>query len=123
MVRLLRLIALVAGVVLVVAACSSPEGAVGAEIVDPDEVTLGDTVVAFYLSPDSEVEKSGTEKRPAYLVLVQADGGTRLIETSGMNEPHIAWSERGLFFSDDTRDYILGKDGLARFGNEKSGLQ
>ncbi|WP_434446962.1 hypothetical protein [Lentzea sp. E54] len=91
-------------------------------IADPAVVKLGDTAVAFYLSPDTSVDKP-TEERPAYLVLVRADGSTRLIETSGMTEPHIAWSDAGLFFSDDTRDYILGKDGLARFENKKAGHQ
>lgn len=118
-----RLAALAAGAILAMTACTTPDGAAEAEIVKPDEVTLGETVLAFYLSPDSEVENSGTEKRPAYLVLVQADGSKKLIETSGMREPHIAWSGRGLFFSDDTRDYILGKDGLVTFENKKSSLQ
>ncbi|SDJ91258.1 hypothetical protein SAMN04488074_103515 [Lentzea albidocapillata subsp. violacea] len=119
--RLPRLVAFAACAILAVTACTSPGGA-EVNIADPDVVKLGETVVAFYLSPDTSVDKP-KEKRPAYLVLVQADGSTRLIETSGMAEPHIAWSDAGLFFSDDTRDYILGKDGLARFENKKAGHQ
>ncbi|WP_112271925.1 hypothetical protein [Lentzea terrae] len=91
-------------------------------IADPDVVQLGEAAIAFYLSPDTSVDKP-KEKQPAYLVLVQADGSTRLVKTSGMAEPHIAWSDAGLFFSDDTRDYVLGKDGLARFENKKAGHQ
>jgi len=121
-VRLTRLIALAAGAVLGVTACTSPDGGAEKDIVNPDVVKLGDTVVAFYVSPDTSVEKK-TKKQPAYLVLVRADGRKQLIETSGMNEAHISWSESGLFFSDDTRDYILGKDGLARFENKKAGHQ
>ncbi|KJK33375.1 hypothetical protein UK23_46355 [Lentzea aerocolonigenes] len=120
--HLLRLIALAAGAVLAVAACTSPDGGAAVDIVNPEVATLGETVVAFYLSPDTSVENQTTE-RPAYLVLVRADGSKRLIETRGMTEPHIAWSGAGLFFSDDTRDYILGKDGLARFENKKEGHQ
>ncbi|MDX3662492.1 hypothetical protein PV646_34770 [Streptomyces sp. ID05-26A] len=112
-----RLAALAAGAVLALTACTTPDTAT--EIVKPDKATLGDTVLAFYLSPDSD----DTKKRPAYLVLVGADGSKKLIETNGMREPHIAWSGRGLFFSDDTRDYILNKDGLTSFENKKSSLQ
>ncbi|PRX45490.1 hypothetical protein B0I33_109153 [Prauserella shujinwangii] len=119
----LRLIALAACAVLAVTACTSPESGAAGDIADPAEVTLGDTVVAFYLSPDTSVEKSSPEERPAYLVLVRADGGKQLIETSGMSEPHLAWSETGLFFSDDERDHILGNDGLVSFANEKAGHQ
>lgn len=119
--RLPRLAALAA--VLALTACTTPDVAPKAEIVKPDEATLGETVLAFYLSPDSGVETGGTEKRPAYLVLVQADGSKKLIETSGMREPHLAWSGRGLFFSDDTRDYVLGKNELTSFENKKSSLQ
>lgn len=117
-----RLVALAAGAILGVTACTSPDGGAEGDIVSPDVVTLGETVVAFYLSPDTSVDKP-KEKQPAYLVLVRADGSKRLIETSGMAEPHIAWSETGLFFSDDRSDYILGKDGLARFENKKAGHQ
>jgi hypothetical protein len=105
-----------------VTACTSPAGGAELNIADPDVVKLDETAVAFYFSPDTSVDKP-KEKRPAYLVLVQADGSTRLIRTSGMTEPHIAWSGAGLFFSDDTHDYILGKDGLARFENKKEGHQ
>lgn len=122
MVHLTRLAALAAGAVLAMTACTSPDGGADGDIANPDEVTLGDTVVAFYLSPDTSAEAS-TEERPAYLALVEADGRTRLIETSGMSEPHIAWSQTGLFFSDDTRDYILGDDGLVSFENRKAGHQ
>jgi hypothetical protein len=118
-----RLAALAAGAVLALTACTTTDSAAKAQIVKPAEAKLGDTVLAFYLSPDSEIGTSKAENRPAYLVLVQADGSKKLIETSGMREPHIAWSGRGLFFSDDTRDYILGKDGLASFENKKSSLQ
>ena len=120
-VRLPRLVALTACTILALSACTSPDGT-GVTIADPAEVRLGDTVAAFYLSPDTSADKP-KEKQPAYLVLVRADGGTRLIKTTGMAEPHIAWSDAGLFFSDDKSDYILGKDGLARFGNEKAGHQ
>jgi hypothetical protein len=122
-VRLPRLIALAACAILPVTACTSPDGGVAGNIADPDVVKLGETVVAFYLSPDTSTEKKSTEERPAYLVLVQADGSKQLIETSGMTEPHIAWSEAGLFFSDHKRDYILGKDGLVSFENKKAGHQ
>ncbi|SMD19952.1 hypothetical protein [Lentzea albidocapillata] len=121
--RLPRLAALAAGAVLALTACTTPDGAAKAQIIKPAEAKLGDTVLAFYLSPDSETGTSKAENLPAYLVLVQADGSKKLIETSGMREPHIAWSGRGLFFSDDTRDYILGKDGLVSFENKKSSLQ
>ncbi|MGW4129457.1 hypothetical protein [Amycolatopsis japonica] len=121
--RLPRLIALAACAILAVTACTSSDGGAEMHIADPDVVKLGETVVAFYLSPDTSVDKPTEEQQPAYLVLVQADGGTRLIKTSGMAEPHIAWSNAGLFFSDDTRDYILGKGGLVRFENKKAGHQ
>ncbi|MFE5563994.1 hypothetical protein ACFQ68_03300 [Amycolatopsis japonica] len=121
--RLPRLIALAACAILAVTACTSSDGSAEMHIADPDVVKLGETVVAFYLSPDTSVDKPTEEQQPAYLVLVQADGGTRLIKTNGMAEPHIAWSGTGLFFSDDTRDYILGKAGLVRFENKKAGHQ
>lgn len=121
--RIPRPIALAAGAILAVTACTSPDGGAAVNIADPDVVKLGKTVVAFYLSPDTSVEKSSKKEQPAYLVLVQADGSKRLIETNGMTEPHIVWSETGLFFSDDTRDYILGKDGLVSFENKKAGHQ
>ncbi|MFD4639771.1 hypothetical protein ACFWN2_20820 [Lentzea sp. NPDC058436] len=107
--------------VLAMTACSTaPDITPVANIVKPHEAKLGDTVLAFYLSPDSDV---ATEHRPAYLALVRADGSKELVETNGMSEPHIAWSGRGLFFSDDKRDYVLGKDGTASFENKKSSLQ
>ncbi|MBN6041192.1 hypothetical protein [Amycolatopsis sp. 195334CR] len=120
--RLPRSIALAAGVLFAVTACTSPDSEIAENITDPDVVKLGETAVAFYLSSDTSVENQA-EKRPGYLVLVGADGGTRLVETSGMSEPHLAWSETGLFFSDDSRDYILGKDGLVSFENKKASHQ
>lgn len=120
--RFPRLITLAACAILAVTACASPDGGAEGSIADPDVVTLGETVVVFYLSPDASVGNPA-EEQPAYLVLVRADGSNQMIETSGMNEAHIAWSERGLFFSDDTRDYILGKDGLVSFDNKKAGHQ
>ncbi|WP_153034923.1 hypothetical protein [Amycolatopsis sp. YIM 10] len=120
--RLPRLVALAACAFLVMTACTSTDGGAEGEIADPDEVTLGETVLAFYLSPDTSVDNA-KDGQPGYLVLVRADGGKRLIETSGMTEAHIAWSETGLFFSDDTRDYLLGKDGLVGFENKKAGHQ
>ncbi|WP_394620388.1 hypothetical protein JNUCC0626_15160 [Lentzea sp. JNUCC 0626] len=112
-----RLAALVVGAVLTTTACTTPAVE---PVVKPDKAKLGDTVLAFYLSADSEV---ATERQPSYLVLVRADGGKELVETNGMREPHLAWSGRGLFFSDDTRDYVLGRDGLTTFENKKSSLQ
>ncbi|WP_340683116.1 hypothetical protein LCL61_31440 [Amycolatopsis coloradensis] len=121
--RLPRLVALAACALLAVTACTSPDGGAEMNIADPDVVKLGETVAAFYLSPDTSADKPAEKRQPAYLVLVRADGGTQLIETSGMTESHIAWSETGLFFSDDIRDYILGKGGLASFENKKAGHQ
>ncbi|MFE6616613.1 hypothetical protein [Amycolatopsis sp. NPDC057786] len=121
--RLPRLVALAACALLLVTACASPDDGAEMTIADPDVVQLGETVVAFYLSPDTSVDNPPEKRRPGYLVLVRADGGTRLIETGGMTESHIAWSETGLFFSDETRDYILGKDRLVSFENKKAGHQ
>lgn len=118
-----RLAALTALAVLTLTACTTPDAAPKAEIVKPDKAELGETVLAFYLSPDTDAATAETKRRPAYLVLVQADGGKKLIETNGMREPHIAWSSQGLFFSDDTRDHILGEDGMTSFENKKSSLQ
>ncbi|MFI9452689.1 hypothetical protein [Amycolatopsis sp. NPDC052450] len=120
--RLPRLVALAACAILALTACTSPDGGADLDIADPDAVKLGETVATFYLSPDTSADKPA-EKQPAYLVLVRADGSKQLIETSGMTEPHVAWSDAGLFFSDDERDYILGKDRLVSFANKKAGHQ
>jgi len=121
MVQPTRFIALTVSIILTMTACTSSDGT---NVADPDKVTLGETAVAFYLSPETYLDSnSSTEKDPAYLVLAKPDGSSQMIETSGMNEAHIAWSENGLFFSDDKRDYILGKNGLVSFENKKSGLQ
>ncbi|WP_125674967.1 hypothetical protein [Amycolatopsis sp. WAC 04182] len=117
--RLPRLVALAACALLAVTACTSPDGGAA----DPNTVKLGETVVAFYLNPDTSADNPPEKRQPAYLVLVRADGSNQLIETGGMAESHIAWSETGLFFSDDTRDYILGNDGLVSFENKKAGHQ
>ncbi|MBE1578208.1 hypothetical protein ACFORH_17270 [Amycolatopsis roodepoortensis] len=121
--RLPRLIALAACALLLTTACASPGSEAEMNIADPAAVKLGETVVAFSLSPDTSADNPAEKRQPGYLVLVRADGGTQLIETSGMTESHIAWSETGLFFSDDNRDYILGKDGLTGFENKKAGHQ
>lgn len=120
--HLTRLVALVACAALAMAGCTD---AGGATIADPDEVTLGDTEVAFYLSRDTAIDdqKDSAEEHPGYLVLVQPDGSYELVETSGMEEAHIAWSESGLFFSDDARDHILDNSGLVSLANKKPGLQ
>ncbi|RSN49475.1 hypothetical protein DMC64_02620 [Amycolatopsis sp. WAC 04197] len=112
--RPVRSIALAVGVLVTMASCSSTE---------PAEMTLDEATVAFYLSAETFESNGAAEKLPGYLVLAKADGGSRMIETKGMNEAHIAWAENELFFSDEERDYLLGKNGLVSFENRKSGLQ
>jgi hypothetical protein len=123
-----RLAALIGLFGLVLAACApaadQPENTLTSVVQPADQATLGDAIFAFYLSPETyaQTTKSGGRK-PAYLVLVQPDGSYRTIKTSGMNVAQIAWSDLGLFFSDEDRDYILDAKRLTTFANPKSGLQ
>jgi hypothetical protein len=127
-VRPYRLAVLIGAFGLVLSACAPSanrvENPLEAAVQPTGQVRLGDAVFAFYLSPETYAETSESGgRKPAYVVLVQPDGSYRTVRTSGMNTAQIAWSDLGLFFSDEDRDYILGANGLTTFGNPKSGLQ
>jgi hypothetical protein len=93
-----------AALLLLLTACTteSPEQGGG-----PSETRIGDAVLAFYVSPQAPIaDASG----PAFVVLVDADGSTRSIETAGMDNGQLDWSIEGLHFADVDNDYVLGDD-------------
>lgn len=123
-----RLAVLIALCGVALSACAFPgaqsDNQLESAVQPGDQVELDDTIFAFYLSPETfaQMSESGT-RNPAYFVLVRPDGSYQTVRTSGMNTAQLAWSELGLFFSDEDRDYILDANGLTSFDNPKSGLQ
>ncbi|RAX49041.1 hypothetical protein DQ353_11980 [Arthrobacter sp. AQ5-05] len=89
-------------------------------VVDGQEMNLEGSVAAFYLSRQSrEFRRSGPN---GYLVLVDGDGELRALETSGMDNAQVDWSEHGLVFADTANDYHL-QDTLRAVPSTKTDFQ
>lgn len=86
-----------------------------------DEVSLDEAVMAMYLSPQSHTFDG--RHNSGYVLLVDPDGTTRMIRTTGMDTALMAWTEAGLFFADDQRDYLLDEEGLVTTASPKPNVQ
>lgn len=90
------------------------------DVVDGQEMSLEGSVAAFYLSRQSrDFRDSGPN---GYLVLVDEEGKLRALETSGMDNAQIDWSEHGLVFADAANDYHL-QDSLRAMPSTKTNFQ
>ena len=109
--RLRRLVGLgLVGVLFVtMAGCSATrEAAAGWQVLDERSARLADDVVmAVYVSPQSI-----NWGAPGYVLLVNDRAEVSAIRTAGMDVADLVWDERGLFFSDVERDYLLTETGL-----------
>lgn len=123
--RVSRVCRLATAIVLA-AAVSGCTSAQAWNVIDPTTVRLGDTALALYVNPqigpDGQSMATGKFLVPGYVVLVQADGSYRSIETSGMDMGQVTWTDAGLFFADDSHDYWLS-EGLHAWPSAKSQLQ
>lgn len=104
-------------VLMSTSACFGPS----ADVEDPQDVTLDGAHAAAYISPPSRDIEDGSST--GHLALIDESGGTRLIETSGMDTAAIGWSSDGLFFSDTEQDYQLTDDGLRTTDSPKASAQ
>ena len=93
---LVRFVVLAASMVLL-AACAPPP-----LVARPGSASLGDAVLAIYLSPQARHFPAKGK-----VVFVDPDGSTTAIETSGMDNGKLLWRGSGLFFSDTDNDYLL----------------
>ncbi|MBL0886723.1 hypothetical protein [Myceligenerans indicum] len=101
---------------LVLAGCAG--GAFDGE--DTSTVALDDAVLAVYLSPQS---MEWTDDSTGYVLLVDPDGASRAIETSGMDVAGFVWNSEGLHFADEDADYLLDAGGLSQTSSPKANYQ
>ncbi|TCB91597.1 hypothetical protein E0H26_25245 [Micromonospora zingiberis] len=124
-----KTLALVGVCALILSACSAEkdsaaENKLEAGALTAAEARLGDTIFAFYLSPQNNAKTfAGFKRNPAYVVLVQPDGSYRTVKTVGMDLGRLAWSDAGLSFADEEQDYLLRADGLTTVPSPKTDLQ
>ncbi|MDR1791004.1 MAG: hypothetical protein LBR20_05025 [Propionibacteriaceae bacterium] len=90
----------------------------GGQTMDESEVKLGDTVLALYATTQSMDEVS-----VGYVMLFDAEGEVKQIQTKGMDNGMIGWDDNGLFFADTERDFRLDQDGLTAWESPKSDFQ
>lgn len=91
----------------------------GSAMVTGEQIKLGDATLAFYVSPQSPMDKNAF----GYLALVSADGAIRTIRTSGMDTAEIRWNETGLYFADRDSDFLVTEHGMQTIASPKSGHQ
>jgi hypothetical protein len=89
--------------------------------VSEKEARLDNTAMAFFVGPQSDemFTEAGEVHEPGYVVLVNADGSFRAVETKRMDKMRLAWSEQGIEFADESSDYRLTASGLTRSENPK----
>ncbi|GGK01537.1 hypothetical protein GCM10010123_34260 [Pilimelia anulata] len=94
-------------------------------VVPHSEVKLGDAVMAFFVGPqNSEMfTPIGEVHEPGYLILVNGDGSFRAVRTKRMDMMRPAWSDHGLYFTDESSDYHLTAAGLRKTDNPKTTAQ
>ncbi|WP_404289225.1 hypothetical protein [Glutamicibacter arilaitensis] len=101
---------------LALSACTGSTTAVA-----PAPSALGEATYAFYLSaPSTEIDR---ENRLGSVVLVGPDGQSSSVSTWGMDYGSLAWTDKGLHFSDMKNDYRLDETGLASIESEKTDSQ
>lgn len=104
------------GLLSLVASCSSDDSVV----VDPEDASVDEVIAAAYISPQLhalDAESAG------YVLLINDDGETSALKTSGMANPALTWSDHGLFFGDVHHDYLLNHDGLRVSDSPKTDYQ
>lgn len=108
---------LLSSALLMTTSCTSGTGrdADAHQSLDVDEY-----LAAAYISP--QMQNLGSSST-GYVVLIDEAGEVSTIETSGMDIAALAWSERGLFFSDLDNDYLLSPEGLSTTGSPKTDYQ
>lgn len=123
-------VAAAAAVTAATAGCSSlsaedPDNVFERAVIPTAEATLGDAVLAFHIGPatDEMFTPVGRVRRPGYVVLANADGSFRALKTREMDQGTLAWSDKGLYFSDESTDFILTSQRLTSFKNPKSTAQ
>ena len=85
---------------------------------DADARLAEDVAMAVYVSPpDYAFTGAG------YVLLIDQTGGVSAIQTAGMDVATLVWTEKGLFFSDVDRDYLLDAEGLKAWDSPKAEVQ
>lgn len=107
-----RLVCMLCTVLLAVlpSACSLIDTAPG-RLVRFEDARLDGVVAAFALNPQLS---DSWRVRTGYVALVKDDESAEWIRTSGMTTGRLAWTRRGLFFTDRDREYLIGSDGINR---------
>ena len=70
--------------------------------VEREEFSTDGAVAAFYLS----TQYTDPGRLRGVAGVIDADGGLRTLETEGMDNAQLSWTEAGLFFSDASSDYL-----------------
>ena len=107
---------LMCGLLSLVTSCSSDESMV----LDPEDASAQGVIAAAYISPQLHALDS---ESTGYVLLIDDDGDASALETSGMANPALAWSDQGLFFGDVHHDYLLSLDGLSVSESPKTDYQ
>lgn len=81
--------------------------AVGAPTMRTSEAAINDTFAAFAFSAQQSGVIASNDR--GYVVLVEPDGDTEVLETSVMQNAQLAWNDGKLAFADTENDYILGE--------------
>lgn len=82
---------------------------------------LGEAAYALCFSAQSR-DMDG-KSQDGKVLLVNDDGAFSEVQTWGMDMCSMAWTEKGLFFSDMKTDYLLDGNGMKSFENAKTDSQ
>ncbi|MDR2113694.1 MAG: hypothetical protein LBO75_00250 [Bifidobacteriaceae bacterium] len=80
------------------------------KVVGLSEVDLGSVYAVLYLSPQASTWGWGTgvaQQAKGYVAFIKADGSYELVANEGMDSNAVSWTEDGLFYSDQSHDYLL----------------
>lgn len=76
-----------------------------------DQVTMKGVVLAFNADPPGVGSEGEIDKhKKGYMILVNEDGSSQIVETAGMAQQMPVWTRKGLYFSDRDTDYFLNDD-------------
>ena len=103
------------------AACSMNGDVLTSNLVDHDDVRLGDAALAVFVSPQSNSDDA--EGGNGYVALVDPGGAVRTVETAVMDAGQLVWNTDGLHFSDSARNFQLGSEGLVVTDSPKPDYQ
>lgn len=98
---------------------SSPPSMANNQVSESD-VSLGESIAAFYLSRQSAGFTG--ETGDGYVGLLAPSGEVSVLRTSGMDNGQLDWNEAGLVFADTGHDYHLA-DSLTKTKSSKTNFQ